>query len=290
MIDLEKINIQIQKIEENIFEKYNLEIFIARFDLIHNVVSGNKLFKLFYFLQDALKTGKKIVTYGGAYSNHLVATAFACKNFGISCKGIVNGEAVPNLSQTLLKCLEYGMELEFVSRDVYRDIKYGSQNNSVIEIPEGGFHISGKDGASLMWHKIKHLKPDYLCLPVGSATTLAGLVSVADVKELIAFPAIKNMIDINDRLTKLNATPLSKLVINNDFHFGGFAKKNDELINFIKYFNRKHNIPLDFIYTAKMIYGIYEMIKSGYFLNDSRILIFHTGGVQGNEKGLLMSN
>lgn len=290
MFDLDKIIIPVQRIKGDIFDKNNIEIFIARFDLLHEIVSGNKLYKLYYFLQEAVKKGKKIVTYGGAYSNHLIATAYACKMLGINCKGIVNGEKPLKLSTTLQNCIEYGMELEFVDRELYRKLKYGSQNDTIIEIPEGGFHPLGKEGAALMWDKIKYLNPDYLCVPVGSATTLAGLSSVAQVKELIAFPAIKNMHDINERLQELDVALVSNLVIKNDFHFGGFAKKTDELITFIKDFNIIHNIHLDFIYTGKMMFGIFEMAKAGYFSNNSRIVVLHTGGLQGNPEELVITN
>ncbi len=289
MLDLEKIIIPVHRINEDIFDKNNIEVFIARFDMIHDVVSGNKLFKLYYFLKEALLSGKNIVTYGGAYSNHLIATAYACKMLNIQCKGIVNGERPAKLSTTLESCINYGMALEFVDREKYKKLKYSSLNNTLIEIPEGGFHQLGKNGASLMWDKIKHLNPDYLCIPVGSATTLAGIISVADVKEIIAFPAIKNMHDISKRLQELGVKNFDNLNINNEFHFGGFAKKTDELLKFIKDFKNKHNIPLDFIYTGKMMFGIFELAKAGYFSKNTRIVVLHTGGLQGNPGELVIS-
>ncbi|MEO5966784.1 MAG: pyridoxal-phosphate dependent enzyme [Ferruginibacter sp.] len=282
MLDLEKIIIPIDRVYEDFFDKNNIELLLARFDLVHDVVSGNKLFKLFYFLKEAIISGKNIVTYGGAYSNHLIATAYACSILNIQCKGIVNGERPSKLSKTLESCVEYGMLLQFVDREEYRKLKYGNLDNSIIEIPEGGFNQLGKNGASLMWDKIKQLNPDYLCIPVGSATTLAGIISVADVKEIIAFPAIKNMHDIESRLKELKVVPLSKLIVINDFHFGGFAKKTDELMNFITDFKIKHKIQLDFIYTGKMMFGIFELAKSGYFSKNTRIVVLHTGGLQGN--------
>jgi 1-aminocyclopropane-1-carboxylate deaminase/D-cysteine desulfhydrase-like pyridoxal-dependent ACC family enzyme len=279
------------KLNPEFFGKNNLEIFILRLDEIHPVISGNKLFKLIYFLAEAKNSrDKKIITFGGAYSNHLAATAFACKELKIKTVGIVRGEKPKVLSPTLLFCLENEMQLEFIDRESYRKInqKYflkelKNKHGEHILIPEGGFSIEGKQGAGLINEHFNDKHFTHVCVPVGTATTFAGLVdSNKNETQIMGFGVLKNFIDIEKRLAELKVSPEKKYFFFNDYHFGGYAKKTDALIAFMNEFYKENKIALDFVYTAKMMFGVRDLIQKNYFPENSKILCIHTGGLQGN--------
>lgn len=281
---------QIIRLENELFNKNSSEVFMLRLDEIHPLISGNKLFKLIYFLKEAKESFlKKIITFGGAYSNHLAATAFACNKLDIKCIGIVRGERPKALSSTLLFCRENKMQLEFISRASYKNIdevflkelndKYGEH----ILIPEGGFSIKGKEGASLITQYFADKNFTHICLPVGTATTFAGIVDLNESeKAIIGFGVLKNLDDIPGRLKELNVNSFKRYSYNNSYHFGGYAKKTGELISFMNAFYEKNKIPLDFVYTAKMMFGVYDLLNKKYFKGGSKILCIHTGGLQGN--------
>jgi 1-aminocyclopropane-1-carboxylate deaminase/D-cysteine desulfhydrase-like pyridoxal-dependent ACC family enzyme len=280
----------IQSLHDAIVEKEEIEISMLRLDQIHPVISGNKLFKLIYFLKEANESAHKtIITFGGAYSNHLAATAFACEKMNINSVGIVRGEQPKHLSHTLQFCIAHKMQLEFISRTLYKNAddqfleqiknKYGD----AVLIPEGGYSVKGKEGAELIEKYFATKNFTHVCLPVGTATTFAGLVdSNKNETEIMGFAVLKNFNDIEKRLATLQVNPQRKYSFIRDYHFGGYAKKNDELISFMNHFYKQHTIPLDFVYTAKMMFGIYNLINKKYFTPGSKILCIHTGGLQGN--------
>lgn len=263
---------------------------MLRLDEIHPIVSGNKLFKLQYFLQEAKSSQHKtIITFGGAYSNHLAATAFACKKAGLKCIGFVRGEAAQRLSSTLVFCSECGMQLEFISRAEYRNISEEFRNTLLDKygdhtfIPEGAFSIQGAHGAESIMQLFNGKNYSHICCPVGTATTFAGLIKANKNKaEIIGFSALKNLSDIEFRLQKLNVDQSKAYRFISDYHFGGYAKKTPALIAFMNNFYRDNKIPLDFVYTAKMMVGVYNLLEENYFAAGSNILCIHTGGLQGN--------
>jgi len=281
----------LSKLSDDLIDKNDLEIFMLRLDEIHPIISGNKLFKLIYFLEEAKQsTHKQIITFGGTYSNHLAATAFVCKQLKIKSIGMVRGEKPKVLSPTLLFCLENEMQLEFVSRDCYKKINekdflkeieniYGEH----ILIPEGGFSIKGKEGAGLIHQYFSDKNFTHVCLPVGTATTFAGLVdSNKNETEIMGFSVLKNLNDIEKRFEELKVNRQKKYSFISDYHFGGYAKKTDELLFFMKTFYQENKIELDFVYTAKMMVGVRDLIQKNYFAAGSKILCIHTGGLQGN--------
>jgi 1-aminocyclopropane-1-carboxylate deaminase len=284
--------ISFDKLESDFLSDKDLSIAVVRLDKIHDEVSGNKLFKLHYFVADCLQTfHKTMLTFGGAFSNHLVATAFLCKEKGIKCIGIVRGEEPEELSHTLLRCKELGMQLQFISRDAYKNI----DDNEAIKdlqttfgectiVPEGGYSNEGAKGASLIMDIVKNEKYSHISTCVGTATTLSGLLMNNEKNaEIIAVPVIKNMTDIPDRIKQLTGNSYSNtLSIFGDYHFGGYAKYNAELIAFMNAFYSEYAIPTDFVYTAKMMFAILNKIKNGYFPKGSNIACLHTGGLQGN--------
>jgi 1-aminocyclopropane-1-carboxylate deaminase len=284
---LDTSNITIDEINDDLFLEKKVKVFVLRLDKVHPIISGNKLFKLHYFLNEALMEKKEIITFGGAYSNHLVATAYACNLLQIKTMGIVRGEEPSQLSHTLKQCLAYKMKLKFISREEYDNatkiVDIRNNNPNAIVIPEGGFDSLGSNGAALIYDLIKDENFSHIALAVGTATTLSGLLKKAH-QPIIAIPVLKGMIDIVQRIfyltPKKNTT--EELIIWNDYHFGGYAKKTTELIDFINDCWLRYKLPLDFVYTGKAFYGIVDNIKKDFFNPHSKILFIHTGGLQGN--------
>ncbi|MBC7937343.1 MAG: pyridoxal-phosphate dependent enzyme [Rhizobacter sp.] len=279
-------NIILDELHSDMLEQKKIKLCVARLDKIHPVISGNKLFKLYYFLEE-YKTGlyESIQTFGGAHSNHLVATAYSCSQLLIPCKGFIRGEKPAIFSHTLQQCAAYGMQLEFLSRSEYAAIANRQiTSKKILIIPEGGYHPLGARGASLILDNIKEKQATHVCLAAGTATTLAGILQKADHRQtVIAVPILKGLTDIKERLDLLNGeSNYGNLKIWDHYHFGGYAKKTMELIAFMNEIYLKHAIPTDVVYTAKMMYGVFDSIHKDEFLPGSRIICLHTGGLQGN--------
>jgi 1-aminocyclopropane-1-carboxylate deaminase/D-cysteine desulfhydrase-like pyridoxal-dependent ACC family enzyme len=219
-----------------------------------------------------------------------VATAYACKAAGLKSIAIVRGERPAILSSTLQHCINYGMELKFISREDYNKKEepdfiadlYKQYGNCTI-VPEGGYHIDGAKGAALIWNLIPQNTYSHICTATGTATTLAGLLLGANREKIISIPVLKGMTDIEQRIIHCGASDkLSQLQIFDGYHFDGYAKKTQELLDFMNRFWQANHIPTDFVYTGKMIYAILDQIKNGCFPEGSSILCVHTGGLQGN--------
>lgn len=290
--DGEDFTINIDSLNNVIFDQHNVAVSMLRLDTVHPIVSGNKIFKLHYFLDEALHSShKQIITFGGTYSNHLAATAFACKETMIKSIGIVRGEMPAELSHTLLFCIQNGMQLEFISRAAYQKINTDEFQHSLTKkygdhtlIPEGGYSQKGANGAKLITNYFNSKNFTHVCCPVGTATTFAGLVMGCGCEvKLTGFSVLKNLNDIDARLKVLKVVSEKKYSFNGDYHFGGYAKKKPELIDFMNSFYKPTAIPLDFVYTGKMMFGIYDLIKKDHYPPGSHILCVHTGGLQGNE-------
>ncbi len=292
MID-NNIDIKIDEIKAAFLNERDIKLLAVRLDLIHPVISGNKLFKLYYFIDDAIKLNKNtVVTMGGAYSNHLVATACYTKQLNLNSIGIIRGEEPKNTSATLKQCSEFGMKLIFVPRIDYQielnEViiqKINKISTNYIFIPEGGYDSKGAAGASIIMNNLQALNPSHICTAIGTATTLAGLIkSASPNQKVIGVPVIKGMTDIDERLTYLlGSNHYEPPIIFNHFDFGGYARHTNELINFMNDFYGNFNIPLDFVYTGKMFYAIFDKIKNNFFPKGSTIALLHTGGLQGNQ-------
>lgn len=260
---------------------------VLRIDKIHATVSGNKWFKLKYSLQQATNLHKTtIVTAGGAYSNHLVATAYACNSMQLKCIGIIRGEQPATLSATLQECAALGMHFHFTDRASYTDSrKVFEQLNepNAYFIEEGGSNHCGVKGASEI---MQLAQQDYthICCALGTGTMLAGLLQSAKPhQQIIGISALKlstgNSIEaFIDQSTnnKKNYT------IYYDYHFGGYARKNTALIDFMNNFYTQTGIATDFVYTAKLFYAITDLAVKGHFPKGSKLLLIHSGGLQGN--------
>ena len=289
--DIKEINVDIEKIQNDHTKENNVSLSILRLDKIHPDIPGNKFFKLYYFLEQAISRKKMIITFGGAYSNHLAATAIACKMIGIKCTGIVRGEEPKTLSHTLLFCKEQGMLLQFISREDYKSkneedfiIEPGGKLGDHIIIPEGGYSKEGAMGAALISNFYKNNSFTHICCAAGTGTTLAGLIkSSIPSQNIIGFSSLKHYDDFETRIEYLLGKSAAKnYFLVHDFHFGGYAKITTELISFMNKFYQEFGIPTDFVYTAKMMFGIFELIKIKFFPRGSKILCIHTGGLQGN--------
>ena len=284
-------NITFDTLYGKIYTDKNITVTVARLDKIHSDVSGNKLFKLHYFVKACLQTSHKtLLTFGGAFSNHLVATAYLCNANNLISIGIIRGEKPVQLSHTLIRCMKLGMQLKFVSRVNYKEngsellSNLSTQFGDFIMVPEGGYNNEGAKGASLIMDVVNRDIYTHICTCVGTGTTLAGLLLKKKLhQQIIAIPVIKNMTDIFERLNFLKIEENNKPIIFNEYHFGGYAKCTEELITFMNSFYEEEKIPTDFVYTAKMMYAVTDKLKNDYFQSGSNILCLHTGGLQGNK-------
>jgi len=278
----------VQKIEDLLFEKAGIELYIKREDLLHPVVSGNKWRKLKYNLIKARQNGfKRILTYGGAYSNHIAAAAWAAKEEGFESIGVIRGEESAELNPTLNQAKDCGMKFIFLTRQNYR--KAGNKNfleefetrfGSFHLIPEGGANLEGIKGVEELGKELRRFS--HICVPVGTGTTLAGIINgMEDNQFALGFAILKGECYLEANVQHLLTGRNTRWQINHDFHFGGYAKHDAELINFINMFKRKTKIQLDPIYTGKMMFGVFKLIEEGYFHEGNRIVVIHTGGLQG---------
>ena len=289
----DKNTVDIETLHDEIFKAHQVQVDILRLDRIHPVISGNKLFKLHYFLEEAIQSKHKtVLSFGGAFSNHLVATAYAGKQEELKTIGIVRGEKPDHLSPGLQECLHYGMQLQFISREAYAakdDPVFinvlKKEWGEFLLIPEGGYHHIGAKGAAGIMEIIKDKDYSHICTATGTATTLGGLLLAADPKQtIIGINVLKGMIDVEERIKYLtgNAAKLNQLIIWDGYHFGGYAKKTVPLLEFMNASWLQHSLALDFVYTAKMFFAVYDKIKQSFFPAGSRIICLHTGGLQGN--------
>ena len=230
------LNISTHTITSDSLTKKNISLHVLRLDKIHPTVSGNKLFKLHYFLLDAIELSLPgLITFGGPYSNHLLATAFACKTLQLKSIGFVRGEKPEKLSPTLMACMDHGMELHFIPRDLYNKKEDAAflksltnEWNDYVVVPEGGYHPKGAAGAALITSLIDE-DTTHICTPVGTATTLAGLLTGAKQNQtVLGVPVLKGMHDIQERVSFLTGSAHSYQLLEG-YHFGGYAKKTPEL-------------------------------------------------------------
>ena len=260
-----------------------IELFIKREDLLHPFVSGNKFRKLKYNLLQAKKENQTtLVTFGGAYSNHIAAVAFVGKEVGFKTIGIIRGEELESEiknNPTLQFAKECGMLFEFVSREIYRNkTDLADKYKDFYIIPEGGTNDLAVRGCEEILNNADSCY-DYICCAVGTGGTIAGIINSAfSHQKIIGFPALKGNFLQKD-ICKFAKNINWKL--NTDYHFGGYAKVTSELIEFMNAFYTTNAILLDPIYTGKVVFGVMNLIEQNYFPEYSKILIVHTGGFQG---------
>lgn len=282
---------ELTPVHDDKLHQLRIKLYIKRDDLLHPVISGNKWRKLKYILDHALKLGAStLISMGGAFSNHLHALAFVGKCLNMKTIGYVRGELSNPLNPTLIDLLDWGMELRFVSRSEYRQLRQYKHHNSLpgqfsdqYWIPEGGASDLALQGVSEIVDEID-MKLDHLWVTCGTATTLAGLLSKASANcQVSGVAALKGAGFLANEVKRLlpNEPVPCQWQILLDYHFGGFAKSTPELQQFIKKFEDKHGIPLEPIYTGKLLYAVFDMLDKGYFKPGQSIVVLHTGGLQG---------
>jgi 1-aminocyclopropane-1-carboxylate deaminase len=273
---------------------------MLRLDKIHPVISGNKWFKLKQHLQIACAGHyRRIITFGGAWSNHIVATAFAAREIGLPVTGIIRGERPggdagqpATLSNTLQSAVSYGMQLEFVSRGEYRqrqepaylDRLHTAHPDAYI-IPEGGAGLPGIQGSAGMADWVELSRYSHVLCAVGTGTMFLGLASVAPPGlSLIGIPVLKGMDNFLAGCREWLPDPeqATRCHIRDHYHFGGYARRSEQLLDFMRRFYHDTGIPTDFVYTGKLCFAALDLVDKGYFPPGSHLLLIHSGGLQGN--------
>lgn len=275
-----------------LIEEKNVQVLVKRLDLLHPVVQGNKYYKLHYNIQAAKESGHScLLTFGGAYSNHIHATALSAAQNGLNSIGMIRGEIPKPLNPTLADAKIQGMELYPMSRTSYREkndpeileklkLKFGD----VYIIPEGGTNaLAIKGSREILEPEDKEM--DIVTVPVGTGGTFAGLLaSASSNQQVLGFSALKGSFihqEISSLLEAHQISPSCSWQIHTAYHFGGYAKFNPELIQFIKEIKKASGIPLEPLYTGKMLFGLLDLIRKDTFPRGTRILAIHTGGLQG---------
>lgn len=279
----------LQKIEDELLIAKGIQLYIKRDDLIHPLVSGNKWRKLKYNLAQArAENHHTLLTFGGPYSNHIYSTAAAARQFGFRSVGIIRGYRQALLTPTLQFAEAMGMQLVFATHEAYNtknatDILHRAEIAlpDFYSIPEGGTNEYAIKGVAEIVPQL-NIHYDVLCTACGTGGTLAGLVSATENnKTVIGFSALKGEDTLTEKVKSLSGNTSTDFSINFNYHFGGYAKVNDALIDFIKTFRTKHNIQLEPVYTGKMMYGLFDIISKDYFEPGTTIITLHTGGLQG---------
>lgn len=288
-------NIYIQDISQLVNNILNINM--LRADVLDPVVSGNKWFKLQFYVRDAIAAGKTtLATFGGPYSNHIIATAKYGATMGLKTVGFIRGEKPTSLSPTVTDAIQHGMTLHFVSRKDFEQTEKIIEKNEDPNwawVPEGGYGVTGAEGAKSMLTIKDTSSYDTIVCAVGTGTMMAGLIkAAAPHQKVIGLSVLKNNISIDAAikalLTKEEANKNFEMI--HDYHFGGYAKHKPALIDFMNDCYRKMELPLDFVYTAKLMYGVRDLATKGKFEPSSKILVIHSGGLQGNrsfKKGTL---
>ncbi|MCW8831287.1 MAG: pyridoxal-phosphate dependent enzyme [Gammaproteobacteria bacterium] len=294
MLDLQLGDSPLQRLQSPLLETAGVNLSVKREDLVDYELGGNKWRKMKYNLEAATQQNHNtLLTFGGAYSNHIYATAAAGKRLGLRTIGIIRGEAHNPLNPTLQFARDCGMQLEYLDRTRYRN-KTGPEFIESLRKKYGRFYLLPEGGSSTLALKgcaeiIEEIDEnfDFICSACGTGGTLAGLISGLKAQhKAIGFAVLKGggflSGNIQNFLQQANAESSASWQIKTDYHFGGYAKTKPELWTFIEQFKKDFDIPLDGVYTGKMFYGLFDLIKTGYFPKSSRIIAIHTGGLQGN--------
>ena len=267
----------------------NFSLFIRREDLIHPFISGNKFRKLKYNLVQAkAENHHTLLTFGGAFSNHIAATAFAGKEYGFKTIGIIRGDELESkilINPTLKFAQECGMQFKFVTREEYRhkteadfieNLKH--EFGDFYYVPEGGTNEFAVQGCEEILTQ-DDSQYDFVCSAVGTGGTISGIINSSfPHQKVLGFPALKGDF-LNNEIRKFVHKENWELIT--DYHLGGYGKVNPELIAFVNQFYAENQVPLDPIYTGKMVFGVIDLISTNYFPENSKILLIHTGGLQG---------
>jgi 1-aminocyclopropane-1-carboxylate deaminase len=293
-------NICLDNWNHSIFRQNRLEVDVLRLDKIHPDISGNKWFKLKYYIEKAKQANQlSLASFGGAYSNHLLALAASARLNGFRSIGFIRGEEPSRLSHMLISAKEQGMELRFLSRNDYDQQKritsfnqlnmfdsIGSfERDDTLLIPEGGAGVEGVRGSEEILDMVPLEKYTHICVAAGTGTTLAGLLNGSlPVQKLIGVSVLKGGRDLEpmDSSWIKKRDSLDRVHMIQEDHFGGYAKYNGQLLDFMNELFSETGIPTDFVYTGKLFFSVIRLAGMRLFSPGSRILVLHTGGLQGN--------
>ena len=267
------------------FYKKEIEVAVLRLDKISPLVSGNKWFKLRYYLEETKAREKKgIITFGGAWSNHIIATAAISQMNGLKAIGIIRGEEPKGLSITLLNAKEMGMQLYFISREAYqnKEVPASINKDEYLLVNEGGYGETGVKGVSDILNYCSKTYTHYCCA-VGTGTMMAGIINaISPGQQVTGISVMKNNIGLEIMIQTLVTNKEITWQLNHDYHFGGYAKHQPGLLSFMNEFYNQTNIKSDFVYTGKLFYAMSDLIEKNYFPQGSKLLLIHSGGLQGN--------
>jgi 1-aminocyclopropane-1-carboxylate deaminase len=286
----------LQELKDAQLDKAGVRLLVKREDLNHPYASGNKWWKLRYNIAQALNEDHDtILTFGGAFSNHIYATAAVAKEANLRSVGIIRGERTQPINSTLSFAELKGMQLHFVSRESYRQKgeqafkeELGKQFGRFYMVPEGGTNsLAVKGCAEFAEEKLHGIDYDYLCLAVGTGGTMAGIISsLKGQKKIIGIPVLKNAHFLNDEISKLvedfSGSSYGNWSLLTSYHHGGYAKVTKALLDFVSAMKDRHDLPLEPVYTGKLMWGIMNEVELGRFTRGSKILAIHSGGLQGH--------
>jgi D-cysteine desulfhydrase len=268
-----------------------VDISVLRLDTIHAEISGNKWFKLKKYIEQVYQQQKEgIITFGGAYSNHLLAVAASCHELKLKSAAIIRGERPARPGSTLTDLEQKGMELNFISRADYahkaaHENLYKNQFPDLLLVPEGGAGEPGIAGASAITELFGIEMFTHIICAIGTGTMAAGILRCLTASQtLFGIPVLKIADQSSYNVNKLLAAqkPIAKFQLYFDYHFGGYAKTTSELFQFMNDLYIVSGIPTDFVYTAKTFYALFDLVAKGYFTKEAKVLIIHSGGLQGN--------
>jgi 1-aminocyclopropane-1-carboxylate deaminase len=262
---------------------------LLRLDLLHPIVSGNKFYKLRYYIEFALSKGvSTVASFGGPYSNHIVALAYTAKEAGLKSIGYIRTNADEPMTPSLKEAKAYGMELVYLGRTDFQTkkaaiLESSTSNTDCYLIDEGGYGTIGAKGAATILTENDTAHYDYMICAVGTGTMLAGIINAADAhQKIIGIPVLKNEGSIDAEINGLLEDKNRPYTLQHQFHQGGYAKTNPTMIDFMNRLWDAEKIPTDIVYTSKLLFGVEQLIKENYFEKAATILVIHSGGLQGN--------
>ena len=268
-----------------LFQKVDL----LRLDLLHPIVSGNKFYKLRHYIEFALAKGvSTVASFGGPYSNHIVALAYTAKEAGLKSIGYIRTNADEPMTPSLKEAKAYGMELVYSGRTDFQSkkeaiLQSSEANTDCYFIDEGGYGIVGAKGAATILTENNTTQYDYIICAVGTGTMLAGIINAADPRQkIIGIPVLKNEGSIESEINALLEDKNRRYTLLHQFHQGGYAKTNPMMLDFMNRLWDAEKIPTDIVYTSKLLFGVGQLIKENYFEKNATILVIHSGGLQGN--------
>jgi 1-aminocyclopropane-1-carboxylate deaminase len=262
---------------------------LLRLDVLHPIVSGNKFYKLRFYIADATNNGfSTVASFGGPYSNHIVALAFTAKEAGLKSIGYIRTNADEPITPSMAEAKGYGMELVYLGRTDFQTkkatiLESNNNNSAIYFIDEGGYGVIGAKGAATILTEQDTAQYDYIVCAVGTGTMLAGIVHAAlPHQKVIGIPVLKNEGSIEAEINALLIDKNRPYTLLHQFHQGGYAKTNPMMIDFMNRLWDTEKIPTDIVYTSKLLFGVEQLIQENYFETDASILVIHSGGLQGN--------